>query len=366
MAATERRIHRRVGRGHRNAGKRLTGWGARMAEPTGQRSWEQLWTQQEAKRRLIAGLPLSPRGKRLLMALDALHATYDGVREGGIARVDPPRDAIAVEMDRSVETFKSARRECEAIGVLRRVEVSGRTSFYETDWSAIVDLSRPSATGGEPGRRSRRATDTRVKYPGRVPGSSTRVEYPGTNSRSPLRGFSSYEENQYPDRTGTGSGQGAGVRAGPGRDEWIVPDELQDLASQELEPLPVNSLGGGVFRPIQTQHLSNPRDMLEWHRRQLSASCPVAGPTAAHAAFVVAAALRAARMPAAEVRRSRVAVFSGIVRKGFESWGVCRQYAAEAIQHVRGHLASLVGAGAPVHQGPGAGDGSPASAAGGH
>lgn len=65
-------------------------------------------------------------------------------------------------------------------------------------------------------------------------------------------------------------------------------------AEPEVEPMPLGKINpSAVFRALTEKHLASARSMVEWFRRQLSASSPVLEPTREDQLFTVCCAMRA-------------------------------------------------------------------------
>lgn len=115
--------------------------------------------------------------------------------------------------------------------------------------------------------------------------------------------------------------------------------ELREAAATVCEPLPVGALARGPWAVLTEKHLSVTGTMLDWYRRQLSLPDPVLpGGNEAELLLILASGLRAARLPAAEVRQSRVGVFVGIVSK--RAWRRVLRYVTEASQRLAEHRQS--------------------------
>jgi hypothetical protein len=105
--------------------------------------------------------------------------------------------------------------------------------------------------------------------------------------------------------------------------------ELREALGRRIAPLPPNSLVyGGAFAPIERRHLDNPRVMVEWFRRQLSLGEPVMGGTEADLLLTLAASIHATRLPDADVKRNRVAVFVATLARG--RWRDAARYVQDA------------------------------------
>lgn len=120
-------------------------------------------------------------------------------------------------------------------------------------------------------------------------------------------------------------------RSDPIRSEEIFNqnETLRAAACLRVLPMPLTSkLKGSVFDPIQEDYLENTQALVEWHRRQLSAASPVVGDTEAHLLLVLAAGLSASRMSKASVKKNRVSVFAGTVKR--RKWQAVLGYVEEA------------------------------------
>ena len=97
---------------------------------------------------------------------------------------------------------------------------------------------------------------------------------------------------------------------------WLqeVP-ELREAATRSVAALPPGDLAYGAFAPVAQTDLSD-GSLVPWFRRQLGLSRPVIGATEAELLLVLAAGLAAAAVPAADVQRSRVAIFAATVKRG--------------------------------------------------
>lgn len=91
---------------------------------------------------------------------------------------------------------------------------------------------------------------------------------------------------------------------------------LQDSSSIAISPLPAKSLSGGAFAAIKEQHLDDTRSLSEWFARQLSLPDPVCPGTRADLLLVLAAGIHATKLPSADVKKRRCAIFVDLVSKG--------------------------------------------------
>ena len=88
----------------------------------------------------------------------------------------------------------------------------------------------------------------------------------------------------------------------------------------------------GVWKCLNLTILANTVAMIEWHQRQLSLPQPVCGTTAAHRAFVIAAAIRVSKLSECEVRTNRCAIFVGIIRH--QKWEIVRPFLPLALERI--------------------------------
>ena len=106
-------------------------------------------------------------------------------------------------------------------------------------------------------------------------------------------------------------------RTGPEFDQGIdrLPNwpELEPFRDQRISPDKSQAIKGSVFAPLKRNHLGSDQTMRNWFAAQLASSSPVTGDTEAHLRLVLAAAKYADKMPDRSVRKTRVAVFTGIV-----------------------------------------------------
>lgn len=123
----------------------------------------------------------------------------------------------------------------------------------------------------------------------------------------------SQKENSGPARTGSGP-----------RDLNFLPDwpELDVLREHFVEPKRSARMQDGVFRELKPGDLQQPARIVSWHASQLTAHRPAVGGTLAHLALCLSAAEYAAKLPDQQVRKSRVALFVGLVSK--QNWDPCR------------------------------------------
>lgn len=116
-------------------------------------------------------------------------------------------------------------------------------------------------------------------------------------------------------------------------EELAIVPELHEAACRTVCPRPVGKLAYGAFASIEERHLKQPGALVAWYAHQLSLPEPVLdGANFAEAILVVAAGMFAARLPAAEVRRSRVGIFVHTVTR--RDWRRVLRYvppAAEAV-----------------------------------
>lgn len=99
-------------------------------------------------------------------------------------------------------------------------------------------------------------------------------------------------------------------------------EELSDLWSQTVLAKPAGKLKRGIFHPLQTKHVKEPMQLVNWFASQLSADRPATGNSLAELVLVLATALyvtdprnRSENIPAR---------FAGIVGKN--SWGLSVAY----------------------------------------
>jgi len=90
---------------------------------------------------------------------------------------------------------------------------------------------------------------------------------------------------------------------------------LRESCAIAIDPLPVNSLKGGAFKPLRERHLRSPQSVYEWYRRQLSLPDPVCENSRADLLLVIATALYVVEYPEAELKKNRVAFFNHIIKR---------------------------------------------------
>ncbi len=113
----------------------------------------------------------------------------------------------------------------------------------------------------------------------------------------------------------------------------IVP-ELAEASRRPVTGRPVGKLVYGVFAVLQERHLGQAATLVAWYRMQLSLPDPVlTGAVEAEAILVTAAGLYALRLPARDVRKSRVGVFVHTVTR--RDWRRVLRYVPEAAEAVR-------------------------------
>jgi hypothetical protein len=92
--------------------------------------------------------------------------------------------------------------------------------------------------------------------------------------------------------------------------------ELQAASQRQLQPLPAGIWQYSVWKGLGLKHLGSFARLLDWHRRQLSTSKPVCGPTVADLLLTVAAGMYANKLPKEKVQRNRVALFVTLISRG--------------------------------------------------
>lgn len=252
-----------------------------------------------------------------------LFLTFHHSRDRGFVRTV---DELAYLLWCSERTVRRVTAKLEAIGVLTVTphQNAGGDSAneYAIDWETVDRLAsrelskRFGVVAAERGAVNLSGGAANLSGGGGLFGSAYKEITPPENS---LR------NNSGPDR-----------KAGPEpeeRNELVstVP-ELVDAEAIDLEPLPAGELVYGVFKAITEGALAN-GSLVVWHRRQLSTPRPVAGGTEADLILTVAAGLYAAKCPASDVRRGRVALFIWIVSRG--RWRKCAGFIREAAERLQ-------------------------------
>jgi hypothetical protein len=104
---------------------------------------------------------------------------------------------------------------------------------------------------------------------------------------------------------------------------------LAEAASIAVDPMPASQkISAGAFAALKEKHLSDTRLLSEWFQRQLSLPDPVCGHTRADLLLVIAAGLHAMKVPEADVKKTRVAIFVNVVHRG--RWRQVTKYVSEA------------------------------------
>lgn len=103
---------------------------------------------------------------------------------------------------------------------------------------------------------------------------------------------------------------------------------LRDAAKVAVEPLEPLGLARGAFAAVKQKHLSDARLLSEWYRRQLSLPDPVCENSRADLLLVIATGIYAAKVPDAEVKKTRAAIFVDVINKG--RWRKVTPYVDEA------------------------------------
>lgn len=88
----------------------------------------------------------------------------------------------------------------------------------------------------------------------------------------------------------------------------------------------------GAFSVLRTRHLSNAAGLREWFQKQLSLHDPVTGNTKADLLLVLAAAIYATKVPEADVKKSRVAIFIDCIHK--QRWRKATRYIDQAVDQL--------------------------------
>lgn len=116
--------------------------------------------------------------------------------------------------------------------------------------------------------------------------------------------------------TGTGSGAPHGPDRPEAEREFFEQDPiLAEAAAITIEARPPGDLIRSAFRAMRLRDLSDASSLVLWHSRAIGCRDPVVGDTRAHLLLVIAAGLYAAEAPQEEIRKSRVALFSDIIRR---------------------------------------------------
>lgn len=233
-------------------------------------------------------------------------------------------------------------RHCGLLTVTENRYATGgqQANGYAVDWEGVRRILHGGRSGSQD--RSRRG-ERRAEHGG--PGASTghphalikhppvTTEHRGALLRQPsLDNHSSIfseSSSPVPDPDPEARNREVGYEL---PEELAIVPELREAAGRVVAKRPLGSLAYGAFAKFQERHLANANTLLEWHGRQLSLPDPVLGPTLAEAILCVAAGLYAARLPAQEIRKSRVAVFVHTVAKG--DWRRVLRYVPEAARQV--------------------------------
>lgn len=208
-------------------------------------------------------------------------------------------------------------------GSLSRISRMPRSVFdgsiprlLEIEWLEEVDVSEVRTTGaGQPAVRPTGAGEAQEDD------ASGLVTIRQTTARSRQ---SKYAERNGTEKNGTEknfsvTGTGAGTRArAPSQQDWeffqTIP-ELAEACQQTVEPQDPGHLVRSAFRVLKESHLSCARTLSGWHRRALGCHDPIVGGTRAHLLLTIAAGLHAASVRDEEIKKTRVAFFSNLIRR---------------------------------------------------
>jgi hypothetical protein len=130
-------------------------------------------------------------------------------------------------------------------------------------------------------------------------------------------------------RSGSGTGSGTGTGAAAGQEysenhqskedllEVLLADasDYQEALQRPVVPLPPGRVAYGAFRVLREDHLAKPRLIVRWFRQQLGSPRPVAEGNEGELLLVLATAMHAVTLPAKKIRKNRVALFVGTVKK---------------------------------------------------
>jgi len=100
--------------------------------------------------------------------------------------------------------------------------------------------------------------------------------------------------------------------------------ELAAAASHTVASLACGELCYGALKVLSETHLRQAGQLVLWFRRQLATARPLTGDSQAELLLVLAAARHALNVPAADVRKSRLALFCSLVARG--GWLVVRSH----------------------------------------
>jgi len=225
---------------------------------------------------------------------------------------------------------------CSATTARRTVAKARRLGLLTVEAARYV-------TGGQ------RANSYRVDWAGVAalasPGAGVHSDYPGGHSDQPpsqdghpgVQDGHPFKEDSPSDSPFPTSGPGP-EGPPPGRNGETIPDapELRDAASLAVEPLDPGRMLYGAYKPLRPGHLDAPLAVVRWFRCQAGLERPVLPGDGPHLLLALAAADYAARMPEAEVRKNRAALFVAVVSR--RRWWDCLDRVPEAARR----LADLV------------------------
>lgn len=225
----------------------------------------------------------------------------------------------------------------------RYASTGQRANSYSIDWEGIRRILHGGSDGsqGRPRRSDRNAS-------GEAQGGASRKHPPAL----PRHGPASTEQGPALLEHPSGDLFLISKRSpvpGPAPDRETVPGvflrhpelrlvpELAEAGDREVAPRPVGKLAYGAFAAIEERHLRRAWSLMQWHAQQLSLPAPIVGASLAEMILVVAAGLYAIKLPHAEVRKSRVAVFCDVVSR--QRWRRVLRHVPAAAEAVRSLLA---------------------------
>ena len=104
-----------------------------------------------------------------------------------------------------------------------------------------------------------------------------------------------------------------------------IQTDLAEHTAAQINPLPIGSMRpSAVFEILKPEHLRQPRAVISWFRRQLSAISPVLPGTRAYLIFALCCAKRASGRGVKEPVGSFVSLING------KNWAAVRRYRDEA------------------------------------